>query len=162
MKAAALWLTVFLAWPATPALAVDYPDVNEGLWQRHWTTVKDPGEKKSDATQSVCRSRALSRQSFEEAHKIPGCTYVKEALLGSMYTAEIRCELSTIRLVTHSTALIKDTAVHTESVTTYEPAMSGVATESDTVDEKFLGPCPAGMKPGDRMTAEGTIQHAQP
>jgi hypothetical protein len=45
-----------------------------------------------------------------------------------------------------------------ESTATYEPAFHGKTDEALTQDQKYLGSCPAGMKPGDRIMPGGILQ----
>jgi hypothetical protein len=145
---------------AGSAGAVEYPEIAEGLWQRHWTTQTNPGNKKEEFTQSFCHSHAKDKEAQALARNIKGCTYVSETLVGGKYAAEIQCKIGPTNLNSKATAIFKDSAVHSESVTTYDPALAGVSTESDVIDEKFVGACPAGMKPGDRMQPDGTILHS--
>jgi hypothetical protein len=52
-----------------------------------------------------------------------------------------------------------DIAAHGESHTLYTPAMDGKTETIMFSDAKYLGSCPAGMQPGDRMDANGSNVH---
>jgi hypothetical protein len=141
------------------AHAIEYPDIQDGLWQRHWTSVSDPGAKKSDNVTTICHSREDTKKALALARNMKGCTPLSENLVGGKYTAEMQCVIGTTKLTSKSTTLFASAAVHSESVTTYDPPMGGMSKQSDVIDEKFVGPCPAGMKPGDQIADDGTIRH---
>ena len=41
---------------------------------------------------------------------------------------------------------------------TYSPAYKGKTDETVIQDQNYVGACPAGMQPGDRITVEGKLQ----
>jgi hypothetical protein len=50
-------------------------------------------------------------------------------------------------------------ASHSETHTTYTPALAGTAESTMIMDQKYVGGCPAGIQPGDRIAANGTVNH---
>jgi hypothetical protein len=52
-----------------------------------------------------------------------------------------------------------DTSTHSESHATYTPAMAGISEMTMIQDQKYVGSCPAGAQPGDRINADGTVIH---
>jgi hypothetical protein len=52
-----------------------------------------------------------------------------------------------------------DTSTHSEARTTYAPAFGGVTDSTMTIDQKYLGSCPAGVQPGDLTAADGKVNH---
>ena len=54
---------------------------------------------------------------------------------------------------------VSDTSVHTESTSTYTPAFMGQTRETMVVDWKYVGACPAGIQPGDRVASDGSVLH---
>jgi hypothetical protein len=50
-----------------------------------------------------------------------------------------------------------DNGTHSESTTTYNPAFGGISSTTMIMDQNYVGPCPAGMEPGDMMDANGKI-----
>jgi hypothetical protein len=50
------------------------------------------------------------------------------------------------------------TSTRLESTATYQPAFNGKTDETLTQDQKFVGSCPAGMNPGDRIMPGGILQ----
>jgi hypothetical protein len=57
---------------------------------------------------------------------------------------------------TSTTTAEGDMAFHTESHTTWAPATNGVSQSNTIIDQKYIGSCPAGVRPGDRMPAIGS------
>lgn len=55
--------------------------------------------------------------------------------------------------------LWSDTAVRSESHATYTPPISGMSQSTTILEQKWVGACPAGVEPGDRVTADGTVSH---
>ena len=47
---------------------------------------------------------------------------------------------------------------HAESHATYTPAFNGKTEETLLQEQRFLGECPAGINPGDRIMSDGTVQ----
>jgi hypothetical protein len=47
---------------------------------------------------------------------------------------------------------------HAESHATYTPSFNGKTEETLLQEQRFLGECPAGINPGDRIMSDGTVQ----
>ncbi len=154
VPAIALWLI-----GTGSAQAIDMPSSREGLWERHWVTTMTPGNEKTDTTVQLCRDHALDKAAWEASRKIPGCTFVKENLSGANYTAEIHCVIGAMTLQETASGVYRDTSTHTEMHVHYTPSLEGKTDESDVTDFRYLGSCPANMKPGDMKRQDGTIQH---
>jgi hypothetical protein len=45
-----------------------------------------------------------------------------------------------------------NTSFHSETHMTYTPALNGRTDQTIVLDEKYVGSCPVGMKPGDEST----------
>ena len=52
-----------------------------------------------------------------------------------------------------------DTATHSETHATYTPPMGGISGMTMIMDQKYVGSCPAGLQPGDRTNADGSVIH---
>jgi hypothetical protein len=140
------------------AHAAGPPDVKEGLWSDHTQSIDQPGNKKSEGTKTICRSHAYDQYVKTLAAKVPGCTKVSENYNGHTFTSEMRCVVGGSVIDGKETATFQgDTAVHSESHSTYTPALYGVSATTRIADQKYLGSCPAGSQPGDIKSADGKI-----
>ena len=140
------------------AHAADPPAAKEGLWSSHSQTVDQPGNKKSEATKTICRNHAYDQYVKDLAAKVPGCTKVSENFNGRTLTTEMRCVVGGSVIVGKGTAVFQgDTAVHSENHSTYTPAMYGLSETTMIMDQKYVGSCPAGAQPGDIKSADGKI-----
>lgn len=156
--------------PAAAALAsfalyaADPPPVKEGLWSIHTVSTNNPGNQKSEGTRSICRTHAYDtriRQQAEIQQK-QSCKIVNRSSSGNTFTEETECTVqgSTIKGKTVTT-FSGDSSVHSETHSANTPALYGVADSTIIIDQKYVGPCPAGMEPGDYMSSDGKITHVQ-
>lgn len=75
-------------------------------------------------------------------------------------TTETQCSAGGSVLKTKAVVTMSgDGAAHSETTTTYTPALYGTSETTMIMDQKFMGACPAGMEPGDMMDASGKISH---
>lgn len=151
-----------LAMSIGAAHAIDFPSVKEGLWQIRTQTTDNPGNKKSDSTVKLCRDHASDKSAEALANNVKGCTMTSGNLGNGQYSAEGHCEVAGTAIVTKGVATFQsDTAVHEETHITYTPAFYGSTGGTMIVDQTYVGSCPAGMKPGDRISQNGTIVHSR-
>jgi hypothetical protein len=140
------------------AHGADPPDVKEGLWSSHTQSIDNPGNKRSEGTTTICRSRAYDQYVKDLAAKVQGCQKLSENYNGHTFTSALRCVVGSSVIDTKETAVFQgDTAIHSETHATYTPAMYGVSDTTMIVDQKYLGSCPAGTQPGDMKSADGRI-----
>ena len=85
---------------------------------------------------------------------------ISESNTGGTITTENECTVGNSVLKTKSIATLSGDTAHSETHTTYTPAMYGTSEGTMVMDQKYLGACPAGVEPGDRIGANGQIQHA--
>jgi hypothetical protein len=138
--------------------ATDPPEVKEGLWSVHSQSIRDPGDKKSEETYTLCRNHAYDQSVRTREKNLKGCTTVSESLQDKKYTSEIRCTAGKTEIDSKGTTTFQgDTAIHSETHATYTPALGGVSETTIVMDEKFVGTCPAGTEPGDRTNPDGTV-----
>lgn len=141
--------SVLLAWTGVAgADGFKAPPTKEGLWETHSRQIQQ-GKTVSDTSVQMCQSKELTKSmqvSGEELRKRNECTSSVTQPSPNTYVEESRCAKgpnagSVTKVVyTHQ----GDTASHTE--------MHMNVGKSDTVmiiDARYLGNCPAGMKPGD-------------
>ena len=142
------------------ALAVEPPQMKEGLWSVRTQMTDNPGNVKRDFTQELCRSQAYDQHALDLAKNLKGCKVVSENFTGGTYTAESECNVQGAVIKSKATTTYQgDTAFRSESHATYTPAFHGVSEMTVMVDQKYLGACPAGVQPGDRIAADGSITH---
>lgn len=161
MKKKLLYMTAALLIPIGIAHASGPPEGKEGLWSLNRQTTDMPGNKKDVwAPIKVCLSHAYNQYVLRLAKNIPGCTIVSESNQGNEYVVEMKCVVGKTVLDTRSrTTMVGDTSAHAESHTTYAPAMNGNSETIMISDSKYISSCPAGLQPGDRINADGTISH---
>ncbi len=148
--------TVLLSFAS--AHAADLPDVKEGLWSNQTQTIDNPGNKRGGGTLTICRSHAYDQYVKNLAAKMPGCQKLSENLRGHTLTTALRCTVANTVIDTKETATFQgDTAIHAETHATYTPPLYGVSDSTMTMDQKYLGSCPADMQPGDMKRADGKI-----
>jgi hypothetical protein len=131
------------------------PPTKEGLWETHSTQIQQ-GKTVSDNSIKMCQSKELTKStqsSGEELRKKNECTSSVTQTSTNAYVEESRCAKGpNAGSVTKVVATYQgDTASHTE--------IHMNAGKSETVmimDAKYLGSCPAGMKPGD-LIMDGKI-----
>jgi hypothetical protein len=151
-------LTIALLLPI--AYAADTPDLKEGLWSVHTQTSNDPGNTKSEGTYTLCRSHAFDKATEARAKSLKGCSMISENSQGNKYSAHMKCMVAGTAIETNSTSTFQgDTSFHSESRATYTPALHGLAGMTIILDQKYVGSCPAGVQPGDRTNADGSVIH---
>jgi len=146
---------------ALPLAAVDNPPpLKEGLWSVTTQTISNPAGTKIEGAYSICRNHAYDEKLHARTKAMHGCTVVKETLEGGKYTLVSHCEVPAMVFDTSAVSTFDgDTSTHTESHTTYKPAMRGVEETVMIMDQKYTGACPADMQPGERMDKDGKVIH---
>jgi hypothetical protein len=159
MKRTGLLAGIALVVPvALFAMGTDDPPLKEGLWSLHTVSTYGDGSKTDDTT-LICRSHAYEeyvKGLSAEALKMCKTT---ETVHGNTRTQESACKAAGITiLVTETSTYTGDTAIHSEQHSKYSPPQPKM-TDSTIREHKYLGPCPANMKPGDTKDSDGTITH---
>jgi hypothetical protein len=124
------------------------PPTREGLWETHTTQIQQ-GKTVSDQSVKMCQSKELTKSlqsDGEQLRKRNECTSNVTQPSPTTYVEESRCakgpNAGSVTKVVYTYQ--GDTASHTE--------IHMNVGKSETVmmmDAKYLGSCPAGMKPGD-------------
>lgn len=130
------------------------PPMKDGLWETHSTQTQQ-GKTVFDMSVKMCQSKEHTKSlqsGGEELRKKNECTSTVTQPSPNSYLEESRCSkgpnAGSVTKIIYTYQ--GDTASHTE--------MHMNAGKSETVmimDAKYLGSCPAGMKPGDAVTADG-------
>ena len=131
------------------------PPMKDGLWDTHSTQIQQ-GKTVFDSSVKMCQSKELTKSmqsNGEEFRKKNECTSRVTQTSTNTFVEESRCAKGpNAGSVTKVASTYQgDTASHTE--------MHMTAGKSETVmimDAKYLGSCPAGMKPGD-LIMDGKI-----
>jgi len=147
---------------AAGVFAADPPAMKEGLWSIHTVSTDQPGDKKTEGTQKLCRNhayddrvRAMAAQQSAKSCKAP-----IESSSGGTITTETECTVAGSVLKTKGVVTFNGDSAHSETHTTYTPAMYGMTETTMVMDQKYLGACPAGVEPGDRISADGKVNKA--
>jgi uncharacterized protein DUF3617 len=146
--------------PIGTAYAIDPPPLKEGLWSVKMHTVDNPGNKVIDGSFTLCRDHAFDDRIRATAKKMKDCTTLNESLQSGKYSSETSCKVGGSVIQSKGTStLMDDNTIHSETKSTFTPAMGGVAETTMVMDQKYVGACPAGTQPGDRTNANGTVMH---
>jgi hypothetical protein len=149
---------VALLLPIAVCLSADLPQLQEGLWEIRTQTIANPGNKKDEGTVKICRDHAYDKEAMDLAKNLKGCTFTFESVGAGRYSSESHCTIDGTVISSKGTASYQSTSNRSETHTTYTPAFYGKTDETTIQDQKYLGSCPAGMKPGDQMNRDGTIE----
>jgi hypothetical protein len=143
------------------AHAAEPPELKEGLWSIRIQMTNNPGGKKEDSTSRLCRNHAYDKSAINLAKDVKkNCSKYDENFQGGKYTTDMHCTVAGSAIDTKGTATYSgDTSAHAENHTTYSPAFGGVTESTMIMDQKYVGSCPAGAQPGDRINADGSILH---
>jgi hypothetical protein len=141
------------------ARAIDTPVMKEGLWKLH-TINTGAGQKPYEATYFLCRDHAYDLKAKALADQImKSCTNISDTTSGSNRYINMTCKVSTSTLVSKGVITSKgDTYYHSETTTTFTPPLSGESQTTMIQEQTWVSACPAGMSPGDRKMADGSIQ----
>jgi hypothetical protein len=143
--------------------AADPPAMKEGLWSIHTVSVDQPGNNKTEGTVKLCRSHAYDERirTMAAQKSAKTCKTISENSTGGTTTTETECTVASSVLKTKGTVTFSGDSAHSETHTTYTPAMYGTSESTMVMDQKYLGACPAGVEPGDRIGPDGKVSHAQ-
>jgi hypothetical protein len=147
------------------AVAEEPPLQRAGLWEfhSHRTTVPAGSMMEGESSGKICRDDAYSQKEREAAKAAEkACTVNRwEKTAPGAYTVTKSCQMQGSVVDTQGTVREESpNEVRSEVHMTYKPAMAGVTTFIVVNEQKYLGSCPAGMKPGDQIAADGSVNHA--
>jgi uncharacterized protein DUF3617 len=141
------------------AAADDFPKMRAGLWQTS-TMTRDAGSTQAFAphTSTICIDPSVQSLMVQMAQGMMAnmCSKHDLRISGRTVTGDAVCEMMGSRITTKSTMKFSsDTSYHTEAHMAYDPPLSGRKNADSVIDGKYLGPCPAGMAPGDIRLQDG-------
>ena len=137
------------------------PPTREGFWETHSTHTQE-GKPVADPAVKMCQSNDTTKAmqaTGEELRKKNECTSHVSRPSPNTYVEESSCakgpNAGSVTKVVYTNQ--GDTASHTEL-----HMNAGKAETVVIIDAKYLGACPAGMKPGDLMMEDGKIISGTP
>ena len=140
------------------ARAADPPPLQEGLWEISGQSIENPGSKRIEFKYQLCRNHAYDNAMDALVKNVKGCTTSFDDLGGGHFASSSSCNVEGTLIVSKGTYTYQSmTSTHSESSATYSPAYKGKTDEQVVQDQHYVGACPAGMKPGDRIT-NGAVQ----
>ncbi len=130
------------------------PPMKDGLWETHSRQTQQ-GKTVFDTSIKMCQPKELTKSlqsSGEEFRKKNACTSAVTQPSPNTYVEESRCakgpHAGSVTKITYTYQ--GDTASHMEMHTN-----DGKSETVMIMDSKYLGSCPAGMKPGDAVMPDG-------
>lgn len=132
----------------TSSSALELPVQKPGLWEVTMTSSRMPGGSKSF---SMCQDAAFiaAGKASADAHLKNDCSKHDLRKNGDTWTADMECTYSGMHVVSHSvTTMHGDGGFHTELTSITESPHLAKTTSTTTIDNKWLGACRPGQKPG--------------
>jgi hypothetical protein len=138
---------------ATAAAADDFPPRKPGLWE---VSVHNP------SIPNVAMKMCIDAATDQLFHKFSGdvrarhCAKNTIKVTGNIVTADSDCTLSGTKVTSSAvTTFTGDAAYHVDIKTHFDPPKFGHSDVTITQDAKWVGDCPADMKPGDFVMGHG-------
>jgi hypothetical protein len=142
------------------ARAADPPPLKEGLWDISGQSIQNPGNKRTDFKYQICRNHAYDSAMDALVKNAKGCTTSFDELGGGRFASSSSCNVDGTLIESKGTYTYESmTSTHSESNATYSPPYKGKTDEHVVQDQHYLGGCPAGMKPGDRITGGALLKY---
>ena len=148
-----IFLTLVLA--VGSALAQEPPKRKSGLWEITRTTTRTDDQPRND---TLCVDEAADNVLWQLAEGTRGeaCKADKLTRSGDKLVVDATCKVRSSMSKTHAVISGKfDSAYKIESKSTYNPPFGSEAQGHATLEGKWVGPCPAGQRPGDLIKASG-------
>jgi hypothetical protein len=152
---------VLFALAMVDARAARPPQLLQGLWEIRVQSTENPGGKKTEYAFRLCRDHAFDKETDDLMKNNKNCTTKLQSLGGDKFSAVSRCTVSGIIIDSKGLSVYQNggSIIHSESTANYTPPLYGKTDQTMIEDQHYLGSCPAGMKPGDRMMADGSVVH---
>jgi hypothetical protein len=163
------WLLVTtVALVPTLIQANDMPTRKPGLWEMTWTSDVDnsptPAQDDGQPHLSLQRvTRICTDENFKEFYTRVGepmhqarCSKHEVHKQGAQVTIDTVCSIAHSQVTSHAVMSFDDPNTVTLQIHShYEPAVHGRTETNKTQTGKWLGACPADMKPGDVLFQNG-------
>lgn len=142
--------------PANAAGTLEFPTLKNGQWEMSTSSTAAAGAPRKSM---VCLDANTQKKMFEMSQGMQKemCSRMEMQRDGAKYVMDAECRVGDSTVKSHGVMTMQgDTAYRTESSATFDPPFNQNFKEAKTVIEgKYLGPCAAGMQPGDMITATG-------
>ena len=157
MTARIVVAAMLVAGSASHALAQSFPKIQAGMWES--TVVSDGANSKKDGneplTSTMCINDAVMEQMMKMGQGMSQkmCSKNTTQVSGNKMTGSVECKMGNSTISSTSTTTFNsDTSYRTESKSVYNPPLYGMKESVTVSSAKYVGPCKAGMKPGDINT----------
>lgn len=141
------------------AHAADPPPLQEGLWEVRGRSVENPGGKITNFSYRLCRNHAFDAAMDAQVKNAKECQTSFDDLGGGKFASASSCSLGGRVIVSKGTYTYEsETSTRTESHATYTPPFNGKTEETLLQEQRYIGECPAGINPGDRIMSDGSVQ----
>lgn len=149
---------LLLAFTATPAAAVDFPQRKPGLWQISMTS---EGRNMPPQVSKQCTDAATDKDMITmTAGNKSDCSPMDIKQVGATYVTDMTCKFGETSMTSHAVVSGDFNSAYNVNI---ESKMSGQAMPGGppggvsrmTIAAKWLGPCEAGQKPGDIILSNG-------
>ena len=157
MTARIALVTMLAACSASSALAQNFPKIKAGLWEN--TVLRDGTNTKKDSNEPMKSTMCIDDTVMEQMMKMGQgmsqkmCSKNTTQVSGNKMTGSVECKMGSSTITSTSTTTFNsDTSYRTESKSVYNPPLYGMKESATVTDAKYVGPCKAGMKPGDIST----------
>ena len=145
------------------ATADTMPHRKPGLWQ---ITSTMKGGPMPAMTSKYCIDEATEAALMNTGQSMArkSCTNAATHVSGNTAVMDATCKFGNMTSTTHTVMTFSgNDAYHGETHTRMTPAPTGMPPEMvSTMDARWMGPCPAGMKPGDIVMGNGMRTHFDP
>ena len=136
---------------ATSAFPAEFPARRAGLWD---VTVNMESMKIPARTNKMCIDTATDAQLMKlgVASKEAKCTSMNVSGMGSTRIVDSVCHMNGGEQKNHIVMTYSgNSAYHMDMQSQFSPPIAGKSQSHILQDAKWVGPCPADMKPGDMM-----------
>lgn len=141
-----------------PAFADGYPKRKAGLWEMKMVRASRAG---ATQTMQQCVDSLTDEKLLDAGKGMSGgmglkCDKQDFHQSGDSYVAETSCVMGSTK-INSKTIFTGDfnSTYHSETASTYNPPLMGMAETKVSVDATFKGPCAPDQKPGDTIMANG-------
>jgi hypothetical protein len=139
------------------ALALDLPKRKSGLWEIK-TSMPDMPANLQQGPMKVCVDEKTDdmTQQVADAEAKKNCSKSEIKRDGERWLVHSVCKEQGITMTTDGVFSGKfDSAYKAEMKATYQPQIQGMSSSRMAMDARYLGACPAGMKPGEVILPSG-------
>jgi Protein of unknown function (DUF3617) len=145
-------IAAFAALGMTAASAQNFPKMKSGMWE---STTKTDQAGGTIPASLMCIDDSVIAQMMKLGQGMAQgmCSKNESSVSGNKITGNVECKIANSTIRSSSvTTFNGDTSYRTETKSTYDPPLFGSKEASTVVEAKYVGPCKAGMKPGDIST----------